>query len=106
VVLRVSAGHVHDDRGETMAADDLVAGLRADLRTTVGIEADPVAVRVSPWHHGFHQYGVGHLDRVARIDAALEADTGGRIRVAGAAYRGLGIPACIRQGRDAAAAVS
>jgi len=106
VILRVSCGHRHDHRGETLPPDHLVAGLLADLRTTMGITAEPVAVRVSPWHHGFHQYTVGHLGRVDRIDAALEADTVGRVRVAGAAYRGLGIPACIRQGREAAATLA
>ncbi len=53
------------------------------------------------WPLGFAEYTVGHLERVDRIEAALRRDEP-RVVVAGAAYRGLGIPACIRQGRSAA----
>lgn len=85
-----------------MDDDELVAALRADLSTTMGIDADPVAVRACRWALGFTQYRVGHLDLVARIESALERDCPG-LTVAGAAYRGLGLPACIRQGREAVA---
>jgi oxygen-dependent protoporphyrinogen oxidase len=44
---------------------------------------------------------VGHLDLVARIEAALPA----RVLVAGQAFRGVGIPDCVRQGAEAAARV-
>jgi oxygen-dependent protoporphyrinogen oxidase len=49
------------------------------------------------------QYVLGHLDRVERIEAVLEAHPG--LAVAGAAYRGVGIPDCIRSGEEAAEAV-
>lgn len=102
VVLRVSAGRTGDERQSDMDDDELVAGLRADLATTMGITAAPVATRVARWPLGFTQYTVGHEARVERIEAALEADCPG-LAVAGAAYRGLGLPACIRQGRQAVA---
>ena len=54
-----------------------------------------VTTRVTRWPNGFAQYRPGHLDRVAAIEAALAADAPGLL-VAGAAYRGVGIPACIR----------
>jgi len=101
VILRVSAGHAGDDRGATLGDDELIAGLRDDLRTTMHIEAAPLAVRISRWGRGFAQYTVGHLDRVDRVDAALRRDAPG-VRFTGAAMRGVGIPACIRQGRAAA----
>lgn len=104
VILRVSAGHTGDDRGITLGDDDLVAGLRSDLAATMGIEAEPVAVRITRYPNGFAQYTVGHLERADRIDAALAADVPG-LRYTGAAMRGVGIPACIRQGRQAARAV-
>jgi oxygen-dependent protoporphyrinogen oxidase len=102
VVLRVSAGRTGDERQSDMDDDELVAGLRADLATTMGITATPVATRIARWHLGFTQYTVGHEARVDRIEAALDADCPG-LAVAGAAYRGLGLPACIRQGRAAVA---
>ena len=49
------------------------------------------------------QYGVGHLDRVARIEARAAALPG--LSLAGAAYRGVGIPDCVRGGEAAADAV-
>lgn len=101
VVLRVSAGRTGDERQAAMDDDALVAALRADLTTTMGITAAPLAVRVARWDLGFTQYTVGHLDRVGRIEDALARDQP-TLAVAGAAYRGLGLPACIRQGRDAA----
>ncbi|UDY34616.1 protoporphyrinogen oxidase [Dermatobacter hominis] len=104
VILRVAAGHRHDERPSTMDDEELVAALRADLATVLGITAAPVATRVTRWSPGFAQYEVGHLDRVRRIDAALAADAPA-VRVAGADLGGLGLPACIRQGRDAARAL-
>lgn len=101
VVLRVSAGHAGDERGVELSDADLVHGLQSDLRTTMGITAAPFAARISRWRDGFAQYEVGHLDRVDAIESAIERDCP-QIRLAGAAYRGLGIPACIRQGRAAA----
>lgn len=101
VILRVSAGHIGDERGITLDDDELLAGLRADLATTMGITAGPVATRISRWREGFAQYTVGHPERMDRMDAALRRDAPA-VRVTGAAVRGLGIPACIRQGRTAA----
>jgi oxygen-dependent protoporphyrinogen oxidase len=46
------------------------------------------------------QYVLGHLDRVERIDAALSRHPG--LALAGAAYRGVGIPDCIHSGEEAA----
>lgn len=104
VILRVAAGHRHDDRPSQMDDDELVAAMRSDLSTVLGITADPVATRVTRWTPGFAQYEVGHLERVERIGAALAADAPA-VRVAGADLGGLGVPACIRQGRDAARAL-
>jgi oxygen-dependent protoporphyrinogen oxidase len=101
VVLRASAGRTGDERQASMDDDELVAALCADLAATMGITAAPVAARVARWALGFTQYTVGHLERVDRIEAALRRDCPG-VAVAGSPYRGLGLPACIRQGREAA----
>ena len=58
-----------------------------------GSAARPPTSRVTRWGGGLPQYSVGHLDRVARIRAAVAAQPG--LAVCGAAYDGLGIPACI-----------
>jgi len=100
VIMRVSAGRTDDGRWLTMSTDEVVAELRDELRLTVGLEGDAVA-RVSEWRRCLPQYRPGHLDRCDQIDSWLERDAPG-VRVAGASMRGLGLPACVRQGRAAA----
>lgn len=99
VVLRVSAGRDRDERAMRLPDEQLVRRLHHELIELVGVRTPPTHAQVHRWERGFPQYRVGHLDRVAAIEAALPAT----VAVAGAAYRGLGIPACIKQGRDAAA---
>ena len=101
VVLRASAGRWGDERALALSDDDLVARLHAELTEVLGLREEPSEVRVTRWSRAFPQYRVGHLDRVDRIDAALARDLPGVV-VAGAALRGIGIPACIGQGRQAA----
>ena len=59
-----------------------------------------MTTRVDRWVGGFPQYEPGHLARVDRIEAALAGLPG--LTVAGAAYRGLGLAACVRQAGEAA----
>lgn len=101
VVLRASAGRHGDDRAIGLDDDVLLAAVLHDLDELLGLDGDPVEVRLTRWRHGFPQYEPGHLDRVAAIEADLAEHLPGVV-VAGAAYRGIGIPACIRQGRAAA----
>jgi oxygen-dependent protoporphyrinogen oxidase len=104
VLLRASAGRAGDPTALDLDDADLVARLLADLEKTMGLTAEPVEVRVTRWPHSFPQYAVRHLDRVAAIESALASRARG-LAVAGAAYRGLGVPACIDQGRRAARTV-
>ncbi len=53
------------------------------------------------WNDALPQFTPGHLDRVAAWRASIDRSHPG-VHLAGAAYDGLGIPACIRQGRAAA----
>jgi oxygen-dependent protoporphyrinogen oxidase len=88
---------------DTIVSDDddvLVKLAAADLRDLLGIDASPRLVRVARWMHALPQYVVGHLDRVADIDRELLAFP--TLALAGAAYRGVGIPDCIAQGTAAA----
>lgn len=103
-LLRASAGRFGDERAMEMDDDTLVAALLDDLRTTMELRGEPSEVRVTRWPRSFPQYTPGHLDRVDAIEAAL-ADAAPGIALAGAAYRGVGIPACINSGHQAAAAV-
>ena len=100
VVLRASIGRYGDVTDLQRDDDELVRLVLDELRTTVGVSAAPVATRVTRWGGGLPQYTVGHLDRVARIRAAVGAVPG--LAVCGAAYDGIGVPACIASARRAA----
>ena len=109
VVLRVSVGRDDDDRhtrlDDAVLRDTVLAEL-SQLSPLRGL-SDPGAVtewRVSRWPQSLPQYRPGHGHLVDRIEEALAREMPG-VFVTGAAYRGLGIPACIRQGNEAAAAV-
>jgi oxygen-dependent protoporphyrinogen oxidase len=99
VVLRVSAGRTDDTRWTQRPLDQVVSTLRDELERTVGLTG-PTIHRVSEWRRCLPQYRPGHLDRCDRIDDVLADDAPG-IAVAGASMRGLGLPACVRQGREA-----
>jgi len=91
VVLRASLGR----HGETEILEredgELAKAALVDLAEAVGLTAPPVDQHVQRWTDALPQYAVGHLDRVARIRRALPHG----LAVAGAAYDGVGIPACI-----------
>lgn len=104
-VLRVSAGKYGDTHALELDDDDLVRAIGNDLGTTMGLTSAPVASRVTRWIDGLPQFRPGHPARVAGWRAAL-ADAAPGLHLAGAACDGLGLPACVRQGRVAAAAVA
>ena len=87
---------------DLLAADDatLVREARADAGALLGLDGEPVLIRV--WRHAaaMPQYEVGHLDRVRAMEA--RAATAPGLTLAGAAYRGVGLADCIRSGEAAA----
>ena len=103
VILRASLGRDGDVHALEGDDDDAVAMAVADLADQLGIGGDPLHQRVSRWERSFPQYRPGHNERVAAIADALRRDADGVVAT-GAAFGGLGIPACIRQGREAARA--
>ncbi|UQA92552.1 protoporphyrinogen oxidase [Streptomyces halobius] len=100
-VLRTSIGRYEDDADLKRDDSELVDLSLADLGAAVGLRARPVANTVTRWHGGLPQYSVGHVRRVARIRDAV-AGLPGALRVCGAVYDGVGIPACIGSAHRAA----
>jgi oxygen-dependent protoporphyrinogen oxidase len=100
-VVRVSTGRFGDERATQLDDDALVRALIDEVAATTGIDGEPIDVMVRRWPQSFPQYEPGHLDRVAEIERSL-ADALPHVVLAGAALRGIGVPACIRQGREAA----
>ncbi|WP_171162394.1 protoporphyrinogen oxidase [Streptomyces sp. I05A-00742] len=99
-VLRTSVGRYGDERDLGRDDADLVRLSLADLGEAVGLDAVPLASRVTRWDHGLPQYPVGHLARVARVREQVGRLPG--LRICGAAYDGVGIPACVGDARRAA----
>lgn len=93
LVVRTSVGRHHET--EILQRDDagLVQVARRDLRAATGLDAEPVATRVTRWTDGLPQYPVGHHARVARVREHIAKLPG--LAVCGAQYDGVGIPACI-----------
>ena len=93
-ILRVSLGR--DGRPVLYLSDDeVIQHVLDDLERHLGVSFAPRDVRISRWPGAFAQYRPHHGAWVDEIERSLPAG----IFVAGAAYRGIGIPACVRQGR-------
>jgi oxygen-dependent protoporphyrinogen oxidase len=103
ILLRASVGRFGDDRLAAWSDEEVTARVWDELTRLLPLSGGPLDSLVVRFPHAFPQYRVHHLLRTAGIEAAV-ARLGG-IAVAGAAYRGVGIPACIASGRAAALAV-
>ncbi|MFI8007545.1 protoporphyrinogen oxidase [Streptomyces sp. NPDC086010] len=99
-VLRTSVGRYGEEEHLHREDSELVGLSLNDLAAATGLTARPVDTRVTRWIGGLPQYPVGHLTRVARIRDEVAKLPG--LRVCGAAYDGVGIPACIAGGQRAA----
>jgi protoporphyrinogen/coproporphyrinogen III oxidase len=84
----------------SLSDDQIVGIVRDELRQIVGLQAEPLFARVYKWKSAMAQYGVGHLERLERIERIRQQLPG--LALAGNGYRGIGVPDCVRSGRDAA----
>jgi oxygen-dependent protoporphyrinogen oxidase len=103
VLLRVFIGGA---LAEDLAEQDepaLVRLAREELQTIMGITATPVLAKAYRWHKANPQYDVGHSQRLLEIERCLAELSG--LHLAGAAYRGAGIPDCIQSGMNAARSI-
>jgi len=86
--------HHHSD-------DELLSFALADLKLHLGIDPDVRHVRLTRWVDSFPQYRPRHFEGVEHVESHL-ANELPNVHVAGASYRGIGIPACIQQANDVA----
>jgi protoporphyrinogen/coproporphyrinogen III oxidase len=84
----------------SLSDDQIIGIVRQELQQILGLEGDPLFARVYKWKSAMAQYGVGHLERLERIERLREKLPG--LALAGNGYRGIGVPDCVRSGRDAA----
>jgi len=81
----------------------LVEMARDELQALMGITPEPVFSKIARWPQSMAQYTVGHEDRVEEIESRLQTIPG--LHLAGNAYHGIGVPDCVRMGKDAATQV-
>jgi protoporphyrinogen/coproporphyrinogen III oxidase len=96
-IVRCSVGRLGEEAVLQREDAELATLAAADLAAATGVTGEPADVRVTRWGGGLPQYSVGHLDRVARIRAGVAGLPG--LAICGAAFDGVGIPACIASAR-------
>ena len=100
-LLRTFAGGALQPEIFALDETEMVKRVEADLRDLLGISEAPLFTEVAKWERSMPQYEVGHLDRVNEIENLLLPG----LTLAGNAYRGAGLPDCIRSGEKAAEAM-
>lgn len=80
--------------------EELYALAYHEVERSLGLTAQPALQRIHRWPLGMPQYTLGHPERLGQIEAQLVNHPG--LYLAGAAYRGVGIPDCIAAGEQAA----
>ncbi len=101
LLMRGYAGHASDQESLNQSDDDLIAAVRRELAEITGFTAEPLFARLYRWPRALPQYNLGHLERVASIEALTARYPG--LALTGAGYRGVGIPDCIQDGIKQAA---
>jgi protoporphyrinogen/coproporphyrinogen III oxidase len=99
-LLRCFLAGANADAAWQLSDDQIVGVVRNELQQILGLRTEPLFARVYKWKSAMAQYGVGHLDRLDRIERLRQKLPG--LALAGNGYRGIGVPDCIRSGHDAA----
>jgi oxygen-dependent protoporphyrinogen oxidase len=100
VLVRSSVGRFRDESELQRSDDDLTDDVVADVADLLDLSRpEPLETRLVRWGGGLPQYLVGHPARVAAVRTAVAAVPG--LAIAGAAFEGVGVPACIRDAHRA-----
>ena len=102
-LVRCFLGGARDEEILSSSEEQILAIVRKELRQIIGLNAEPLFARVYKWKAAMAQYSVGHLDRLARIQALCENLPG--LALAGNGFSGIGVPDCVRSGAEAATKV-
>jgi len=99
-LLRCFIGGARNEKILQAPDEEVVRIVREELRQIIKLTADPLFTRLYRWKGAMAQYGVGHLERLQRIEKLLQQLPG--LALAGNGYRGIGVPDCVRSGNEAA----
>ena len=98
-LLRCFIGGARNEHVLQAPDDEIVRIVREELGQIIKLKADPLFTRVYRWNGAMAQYGVGHLERLRRIESLLQNLPS--LALAGNGYRGIGVPDCVRSGSEA-----
>jgi len=101
VMLRCYIGRSNAEDWVKLSDDELIAEVRNDLQQIMGITAEPVFTEVTRTPLSMPQYPVGHLTHIQQAQKELTKFMP-KIFLTGAGYNGVGLPDCIRQGKETA----
>jgi oxygen-dependent protoporphyrinogen oxidase len=99
-IVRCFLGGARDEQILQSSDDEIQRIARDELKQVIKLSAEPLFVRVYKWKAAMAQYGVGHLDRLKRIETLRQTLPG--LGLAGNAFTGIGVPDCVRSGKEAA----
>src|SRR5713226_7352731 len=99
-LIRCFLGGTRDEQILQLPDDEILGIVRQELRQILELNAEPLFTRIYRWRGAMAQYVVGHLERLQRIESMLKQLPG--LALAGNAYRGIGVPDCVRSGEAAA----
>ncbi|MGB9233201.1 MAG: protoporphyrinogen oxidase [Terriglobales bacterium] len=99
-LVRCFLGGARDEQILDSSEDQILRIVRDELRQIISLTAEPLFSRVYKWKSAMAQYSVGHLDRLARIQALCCEMPG--LALAGNGFSGIGVPDCVRSGAEAA----
>jgi protoporphyrinogen/coproporphyrinogen III oxidase len=99
-LIRCFLGGSRDEAVLQLPDEEILKIVREELQQILRLAAEPLFSRIYRWKRAMAQYTVGHLERVGRIENLLKQLPG--LALAGNAYRGIGVPDCVRSGETAA----
>jgi oxygen-dependent protoporphyrinogen oxidase len=98
-IVRCFLGGARDEAILALADDEILRIARVELKQILQLTAEPLFARVFKWKSAMAQYGVGHLERLQRIEGVRRKSPG--LALAGNGYSGIGVPDCVRSGNEA-----
>jgi oxygen-dependent protoporphyrinogen oxidase len=99
-LVRCFLGGSRDEGVLGLSENEILGIVRQELHELLGLGDEPVFTRVYKWQAAMAQYDVGHLEKLERIERWRQQTPG--LALAGNGYRGIGVPDCVRSGREAA----
>lgn len=98
-IVRCFLGGARGEETLAMSDDAILRIVREELDQIFHLKAEPLFARVFKWRGAMAQYGVGHLERLQRIESLRQKLPG--LALAGNGYSGIGVPDCVRSGTAA-----